>query len=636
MADPLAEIVRMARAPRVEAALIEGFRAPLRLLERVLTAWRPPGSSRPAREAEALQAKLWGGFSVHALEDLERLKVSANSEEAHGAAWALARWHRDKLDYQRAYDNLVFMTRLRRKKTIKQVLLEAECLTQIGQAESARALLNKVLQQRSANSRLYLAMANCYTSQGRGGDFENDAIRLGWLNQLYQREGLEPLIKGDQALPLAIDNLVGSTPAAATASERKVTILMPTYQAENTLPFALRSVLAQTWRNLEVIVIDDSSSDDSFSIANEFAGRDSRVSVVRQERNQGAYVARNRGLELATGEYLTVHDADDWSHPQRIEIQMRHALSVPNFVGNLVRRAHVGENLRFMGPDFIAWSRCSLLMPTQTAQSLGGWDRVRISADVEFISRLERSVGEGRIERLLSRVPMLLQLTEGPSLTRSRATSWRTGHHGIRREYREAAQHWHESVQSARCLVLNIDNRPFPVPGVMRPTREARINADLLFIADFNLTNSDLEFTLSYAKAAADCGRNIALFHWRHYQLDVTAPLQRDVRQLAQENKVRIIAPGESVRASTVIVGTPTVLYHVIDLCPQMEFDTFVVLVTDSLSDGSGRLRNPQPIMDNINRLFRTQGIWIPSSERLRRLMLADSRYPAPHSDNLE
>ncbi|MDA9981323.1 glycosyltransferase [Gammaproteobacteria bacterium] len=91
----------------------------------------------------------------------------------------------------------------------------------------------------------------------------------------------------------------------------KVSVIMPVYNAGELLNCSVRSALGQTHQNIEVIVVDDGSSDDSAEVAQALGSADTRVQVVSQP-NQGPGVARNKGLYLATGDFVTFLDADDY------------------------------------------------------------------------------------------------------------------------------------------------------------------------------------------------------------------------------------------------------------------------------------------------------------------------------------
>lgn len=90
-----------------------------------------------------------------------------------------------------------------------------------------------------------------------------------------------------------------------------VSIIIPSYNAERFIGECLESVLNQTLQDIEVIVVDDGSTDETFSIVNNYARKDNRVSAIRQQ-NSYAGVARNNGMKRATGNYLYFLDADDF------------------------------------------------------------------------------------------------------------------------------------------------------------------------------------------------------------------------------------------------------------------------------------------------------------------------------------
>ena len=99
----------------------------------------------------------------------------------------------------------------------------------------------------------------------------------------------------------------------------KVTVLVAVYNAERYLPQCLDSLCAQTLADIQIICIDDCSQDRSMGILRDYAARDSRIHIVQTPRNSGQAVARNMGLDIAEGEYITMLDSDDWYVPQSLE-----------------------------------------------------------------------------------------------------------------------------------------------------------------------------------------------------------------------------------------------------------------------------------------------------------------------------
>ena len=97
-----------------------------------------------------------------------------------------------------------------------------------------------------------------------------------------------------------------------------LSIIVPVYNVEKLLPRCLDSILAQTYRNLEVILVDDGTKDNSDAICDEYAAKDSRIKVIHKE-NGGLSSARNAGIDIARGEYLGFVDSDDWIEPEMYE-----------------------------------------------------------------------------------------------------------------------------------------------------------------------------------------------------------------------------------------------------------------------------------------------------------------------------
>ena len=101
----------------------------------------------------------------------------------------------------------------------------------------------------------------------------------------------------------------------------KLTVLMPVYNSEKYLRQAIDSILTQTFSDFEFLVFDDGSTDKSLEIIASY--RDSRIHVFQSDKNYGYVFHLNRGLEMANGEYIARMDADDISHHERLEYQVK-------------------------------------------------------------------------------------------------------------------------------------------------------------------------------------------------------------------------------------------------------------------------------------------------------------------------
>jgi succinoglycan biosynthesis protein ExoO len=99
----------------------------------------------------------------------------------------------------------------------------------------------------------------------------------------------------------------------------RVSVILPAYNAAAHLRRAVDSALAQTMADLEIVIVDDASTDATLEIAGRIAARDSRVRVLHNERNSGPSVSRNRAIAAARGEWIAILDADDSWFPERLE-----------------------------------------------------------------------------------------------------------------------------------------------------------------------------------------------------------------------------------------------------------------------------------------------------------------------------
>jgi teichuronic acid biosynthesis glycosyltransferase TuaG len=100
-----------------------------------------------------------------------------------------------------------------------------------------------------------------------------------------------------------------------------VSIVMPAYNCEKYVVEAINSVLAQTYRNWELLVLDDGSKDKTLQIIEEFSQKDSRIKALPNGKNMGVSATRNRGIELASGEWIAFLDSDDMWKPEKLEKQ---------------------------------------------------------------------------------------------------------------------------------------------------------------------------------------------------------------------------------------------------------------------------------------------------------------------------
>ncbi len=117
----------------------------------------------------------------------------------------------------------------------------------------------------------------------------------------------------------------------AVGSQPLISVIVPVYNTAPWLRKCLDSICGQTYRNLEILCVNDGSTDDSAAILEEYAAKDDRIRVFTQE-NAGLSAARNTGLEHASGEWVTGVDSDDWLEPNAYELAIQYVGQGIDFV----------------------------------------------------------------------------------------------------------------------------------------------------------------------------------------------------------------------------------------------------------------------------------------------------------------
>ena len=107
-------------------------------------------------------------------------------------------------------------------------------------------------------------------------------------------------------------------------SKPKISVIMPVYNADRYLDKSIQSILNQTFKDFEFIIVNDCSKDNSKEIIEKYKKKDKRIILINNSKNLGVQKALNRGLRVAKGKYIARMDGDDISHPERIEKQFNY------------------------------------------------------------------------------------------------------------------------------------------------------------------------------------------------------------------------------------------------------------------------------------------------------------------------
>lgn len=270
--------------------------------------------------------------------------------------------------------------------------LLAALLIAFGRSEEARAILHRDLDAGRARAvrDLFLLLANTGDAGFRPLDM---------LNRHFAHQGLTGVTAIDAGAPLSVANVKGEA-AAGTVTGPLVSIIMPSFNTRDRIVPAIRSLLVQTYANLEILVVDDCSEDGTPDVVEAAFAGEPKVHLYRSTNNGGPYVARNFALSRAAGEFVTCHDSDDWAHPEKIARQVRPLLADRALVFTISDWVRLSDDGEFYARQIYPLSRLNPASPLfrrdEVLTRIGGWQEERFGADGEFLLRLKTIYGPRR------------------------------------------------------------------------------------------------------------------------------------------------------------------------------------------------------------------------------------------------
>lgn len=484
----------------------------------------------------------------------------------------------------------------------KDLTLFSEVLEQNGKQERAIALCRKLPQRMKAPFQLELTVANGLSENQQDPD---QWIR--YVSAIYNRKGFAGLGLRDRSKGLSIDNLVSIIPEPRTVDGPKISVLVPTFEGSSRLETTLRSLTSQSWRDLEVIVVDDGSSEQCLAELQRICSKYDDVILLQQEQNLGAYPARNRGLEIARGTYVTVHDDDDWSHPQKLEIQANYLINHPEVKACVSRHTRVTEGLSFTrinsNPKFIQPNYSSLMFERDLIDQVGHWHGINRGADEEFKKRLENFGGT----KVATVCPLPL------SFTRTHAASLTAGE--IQRGYQDPSRLFYHASFTRAHRELDSDNlesiQEIVVPLNMQAGMRKRNlgHFDVAVATDFSINDFRQFKMLKDLQTAAENGLRVAL-------INLFAPLPGangtptdETLMLAEHQNVEIVSLKDSASVSSLIVAEPSVLQFGENLVSHLNIDSVKILWHEDVVEHKRKFYDPVTVNGNIERLFGTAPI---------------------------
>ncbi|MDX8047094.1 glycosyltransferase [Gracilibacillus sp. S3-1-1] len=571
------------------------------------------------------------GFQEQVLAELERIvdKTTNAYERKHGAL-ALAVWHANQYTPQGAEQALAYL------KVLKQftlstdwarrvAILEAESFVHIGEREQAKqVLLEQVKHDEHVD--LYLALGSVETASDQ---------KLEWINQALALYPLQAITLNNRYEDSTLyDAISGTDTATLDATGPVVTVIIPVFNAEKTIQTALDALLCQTWKNLEILVVDDCSTDKTVEVVEQYVERDARVRLLHNQTNAGAYIARNHALTEATGEFVTINDADDWSHPEKIAIQVQHLIEHPDVIANTSQQARVTEDLHFhrrgKPGEYLFANMSSLMFKREAVMAqLGFWDSVRFGADGEFKKRLIKVFGKEAVVDLRTG-PCAFQRQSSSSLTGNSVFGYHGYFMGVRKEYLDAYTHYHQTHDDVY-YPYPMTERPFAVPEPMWPVREqkslqGRRHFDVIIASEFRLLGGTNMSNIEEIKAQKQLGLKTGLIPLYRADLHSAKTINPKVREQIDGKQVQMIGYGEKVSCNVLILRHPPVLQTWQKYVPNVEAKSIKVIVNQPPKRDYTKKETPlydiRTCAKRLKQYFGKKAIWYPIGPSVREALM--------------
>lgn len=339
---------------------------------------------------------------------------------------------------------------------------------------------------------------------------------------------------------------------------QRVSILMSAYRPGPELFTALRSVIAQSWQNWELLLVDDASGPEYDATLAEAEALDDRIRLIRRERNGGTYAARNEALKVATGVFITGLDSDDWAHPRWLEAQIEPMVRSRTVVMTYAEGIRATADLRVLlnpGRALTEIRSTSIMYRrAEVLPRLGRFDGIRKAADSEFRFRLVSAFGDEAV----AAVPGRFTIVRQQAGTLSHGEIGQGWLHPARFAYESAYRHWHTAIRRGTADARMDEDHPRRIyaPRRLIDPQHAPQEFDRLYIADWRTFTGHHRALLESAEAARAEGSTVAFAHYSKpwEQALLRTPIASETLVFARDNDIEFVDPA-AVEAGHVVVA---------------------------------------------------------------------------------
>lgn len=413
-------------------------------------------------------------------------------------------------------------------------------------------------------------------------------------------------------------NTLHTAPVATYADGPLVTVILTTYKPQRSdVLLSARSILAQSHSNLELLVVDDASPGDYETTLLELERLDPRVRIIRVPTNGGTYLARNIGIKEASGEYVTCQDADDWSHPRRIELQLRPLEADPGLPATRSRCIAVQENMMSSRPGYRPRrpNASSLMFRRTDAIAIGGFLRSRRAADSEFHYRLEAR--SGREAKTLIQPLAIIRILSA-SLSRSDfSAGWS---HPARRAFVDSYKFWHATSGPQQLVSDSQVGTIIPDRFSVSPVEKR--SYDVVFAGDWRSFGGPQRSMIEEIKAALRKGLTVGIMHMEAARFMSTngEQLCDPIQKMLNERHISRLFSDDAHSVNLLVLRYPPILQFLEPESCTLQVRRLAILANQAPAerDGSDRRYIVGDCDSNAERFFGLQPTWIPQGPVVR------------------
>lgn len=509
-----------------------------------------------------------------------------------------------------------------RSHRIESLRLQVELLAETGRFKKALRVLSEA-------HALYGERYD-YLSVDLNNPFMNAAGKAvpQWLyefNRPFRNKGLAEIILSESSDRSPFDRLHALPNFGPMPDGPLISVIMTSYAPdERAFELAARSILNQSWRNLELVVVDDATPGGAPRVLEDLVRDDARVKIIELEENRGTYHARNVGLKAATGSYVTGQDSDDWSHPDRLYRQVKTLQNNDDLVGVVTKAMRSDDNLfrilRGIEPERLC--EVSLMFPAETGRSVGGYLESRKGADSEFRLRLE--LFSGKYVTLVDEPLYLTRLSSG-SLSR---TDFKRGWaHPNRRAFSNLIKHWHRTARPSDLVLRDQQLGTTAIPPKFRSRVANTRSFEYVFLFDWRFDDAETRSALAEVEALGQAGKSVGILQSSGLFSGVghVARLASIVQERINREEISLIIPDENADIKNLIVRRAELL----QFSPAGMFQGTVerlFIIADqppSAWDGSSPIYHPEQCSDYALNEFGSKPIWLAQDPAILRYLIS-------------